>query len=239
MLVDRKLPPPSLRRLAQKSPRRLHRLTALSGARDSGSLLLGALRAVRGLARRSLGPCSLVLGLPGCLVTADPVSYEPAQTPPIIVSSGLDPDPRDILLIGGDMGVGRLDFTASVLSEDAGESVKVRLYIDYGMPINEESIRPFRFSWAFFSPLPPATLAEGARPLGEDVEWVDGNFPLQPGCHRLTLIVSHEFEDTTGCPKDLNDSSQITWQFRQCGLGECLPILEDCPSTDATCPLAP
>jgi hypothetical protein len=172
----------------------------------------------------------------GCLVTADPVTYEPTQSPPIIVASALNPDPRGILLIGGDDGVPEFGITASIVSEDADESVKVALYVDYG--ITNALGQPFRFALQTFPELSPGTLANGPRPL-VGVRWVDGVFPIQSGCHRLTLVATHEFDTATGCPKDLSDSSQVTWHFRQCDVGDCPPALENCPATDATCPLTP
>jgi hypothetical protein len=173
---------------------------------------------------------------PGCLVTAEPVTYDPLQTPPILVASGLDPDPRSILLVGGDLGLVEFPIAASVASEDAGESVKVALYVDYGFenPVKQ----PFRYPFANFGELPAATLADGPRPL-VGVGYNSKVLELKPGCHRLTLIVTHEFDTRTGCPKDLRDSSQITWHFRQCGVGDCLPVLENCPPTEASCPLDP
>lgn len=184
--------------------------------------------------------CSSTLGLAllasGCLVTAEPVTYEPTQSPPIIVASALDPDPRNILLVGGDEGQPEFSVTASVLSEDAGESVKIALYVDYGF--TNALGQPFRFALQTFPELPASTLSSGPRAL-IGVHWVDGVFPIQPGCHRLTLVATHEFDTASGCPKDLNDSSQITWHFRQCDVGECPATLVDCPTTDATCPLQP
>lgn len=172
----------------------------------------------------------------GCLVPTPPITYEPTQSPPIIVASGLSPDPRGILLVGGDEGATEFGITASILSEDAGENVKVALYVDYGL--TNALDQPFRFALQTFPELPPATLADGPRPL-VGVRWVDGAFPIQPGCHRLTLVATHEFDTATGCPKHLNDSSQVTWHFQQCDVGECPAALEDCPATDATCPLEP
>lgn len=172
----------------------------------------------------------------GCLVTAEPVSYDPTQSPPILVASGLSPDPRGILRIGGDEGVSEVGITASVLSEDVNENVKVALYVDYGF--TSKSGLPFRYNLQTFPEFPPGTLADGPRPL-VGIRWVDGAYPIDPGCHRLTLVATHEFDTATGCPKNLNDSSQITWHFRQCDVGECPVSLVDCPTADATCPLMP
>lgn len=188
------------------------------------------------LARRSLQAASLALLAPGCLVTAEPVTYEPQQTPPILVASGLDPDPRSILLVGGDLGLPEFPIAASVASEDAGESVKAALYIDYGFQNPLE--QPFRNILPNWPELPAATLADGPRPL-VGVFYKDNVVKLQPGCHRLTLVVTHEFDTRTGCPKDLRDSSQITWHFRQCEVGDCPPVLENCPTAEVSCPLDP
>ncbi|WP_281331939.1 hypothetical protein [Polyangium sp. 6x1] len=173
---------------------------------------------------------------PGCLVTAEPVTYEPQQTPPILVASGLDPDPRSILVVGGDLGLAAFPIAASVASEDAGESVKAALYIDYGF--QNALKQPFRNILPNWPELPAATLADGPRPL-VNISYSDTVLELQPGCHRLTLIVTHEFDTRTGCPRDLRDSSQITWHFRQCDVGDCPPVLENCPASEVSCPLDP
>lgn len=177
-----------------------------------------------------------LFGSGGCLVTADPGTYEPMQSPPIIVASALNPDPRGILRIGGDEGESEIGISASILSEDVDESVKVALYVDYGM--TNALDQPFRFALQTFPELPSGTMADGPRPL-VGIRWVDGLIPIQAGCHRLTLVVTHEFDTASGCPKNLNDSNQITWHFRQCDVGECPPTLVDCPATNATCPLEP
>ncbi|TKD05120.1 hypothetical protein [Polyangium fumosum] len=218
------------------APEALQDLTALSGVRRRPSLPEGHFQGFGALARRSLQAFLLAVLAPGCLVTAEPVTYEPQQTPPILVASGLDPDPRSILLVGGDLGLPEFPIVASVASEDAGESVKVALYVDYG-EMNAFN-QPFRWAFPNFQELPAATLADGPRPL-VGVRWNSTVYPLDAGCHRLTLVVTHEFDTQTGCPKDLRDSSQITWQFRQCGVGDCPPILENCPSAAASCPLDP
>lgn len=181
---------------------------------------------------------TIILGLfaTSCLVTADPVAYEATQSPPIIVASALNPDPRGILRVGGDEGLSEFAVTASIISEDANENVRVAFYLDYGIKNNLN--QPFRFTLQTFPELPAATMADGPRPL-VGIRWVDHVFEIDPGCHRLTLVATHEFDTATGCPKNLNDSSQVTWHFEQCGVGECLGKLVDCPAIEATCPLEP
>ncbi len=213
-----------------------HARTALSGASAVPRYKRRPFSHAQPMARRSLLLLSLVVLAPGCLVTQDPVTYEPVQTPPVITSIGLSPDPREILLVGGDVGVPQFDITASILSEDTDQPVKVSLYVDYGS-MNALD-QPFRFALPNFPDLPPASLSDGPRKL-IGVRWVEGAFPLSLGCHRLTLVVTHAFDAVTGCPKNLNDSSQVSWFFRQCGDGECTPVLDNCPSTEAICPTEP
>lgn len=178
----------------------------------------------------------LILFGSGCLVTTEPVAYEPTQSPPIILASGLDPDPRGILRIGGDEGVDEVGITASILSEDAESSVKFAFYVDYGA--TNALGQPFSFALQTLPELQAATMADGPRSL-LGVRWVDGIFPIEPGCHRLTLVATHAFDTETGCPQNLADSSQVTWHFRQCDVGECPVSLVNCPVPTATCPLAP
>jgi len=231
---------PAPRRDPRRAPRRsapsFQDLTALSGGSPLPSPFDGRFLGFGVLARRSLQALGLAVLAPGCLVTTEPVAYEPQRTPPILVASGLDPDPRSILLVGGDLGLEEFPISASVASEDAGEPVQVALYLDYGdmNPIGQ----PFRQAFPNFQALPPGALADGPRPL-VGVRWNSKVYPLDPGCHRLTLVVTHAFDTASGCPKDLRDSSQITWHFRQCGVGDCPPILENCPATEASCPLDP
>ncbi|UQA62639.1 hypothetical protein [Polyangium aurulentum] len=174
----------------------------------------------------------------GCLVTADPDTYDAEQTPPFLVAGGLAPDPRRIYRLGGDSGIDQLDISASVVSEDEGRTVKAAIFIDYGFKNVEE--QPFRFALLNFPELAAGTLSQGPRPL-TGVRYRLGSYPLTAGCHRITLVVSHEFDTKTQCPKDLFDSDQVTWQFNRCddGGGECAEAVEDCPPIEATCPKAP
>jgi hypothetical protein len=200
--------------------------------RTSGvARFLGAAR----VARRSLWTLAMTMSTQGCLVTADPVSYDPEPTPPFLVTGGLEPDPRRIYRLGGDSGIDQLDISASVVSEDAGRTVKAAIFIDYGFQNVEE--QPFRFALLNFPELAAGTLAQGPRPLA-GVRYRLGSYPLTAGCHRVTLVVSHEFDTKTQCPKRLFDSDQVTWQFNRCddGGGECAESVEDCPAIEATCP---
>ncbi len=181
---------------------------------------------------------AIAVSTPGCLVTSDPVSYEPEPTPPILLAKGLEPDPRRVHLLGtSDAETNKLPIKASVLSEDAGRSVKVALFIDYGLK-NVQG-QPFLFNLRGFSEVPASTLTRGPRPL-ENVEYNLGSYPLQPGCHRLTLVVTHEFDTTTECPKRLFDSDQVTWHFINCGgESDCQGSIDTCPPIEAACPEEP
>jgi hypothetical protein len=212
-----------------------HDLTALSWVRAGRTSIAGRFRSASRLARRSLLPLAMAVSTQGCLVTADPVSYEPQPTPPIILTTGLDPDPRRIHRLGGVSGVTMLDIKASVLSEDAGQTIKTALFIDYGHA-NAQG-QPFRFFVQSFPELAPSTLGAGPRDL-QGVDYFLASTPLVAGCHRLTLVVTHAFDTKSGCPKQLFDSDQVTWHFNRCNEdgSDCADSVEDCPPIEASCP---
>jgi hypothetical protein len=215
-----------------------HDLTALSWLRAGRTSIEGRFRGASRLARRSLLPLAIAVSTQACLVTADPVSYEPQPTPPIILTSGLDPDPRRIHRLGGVSGVDVLDIKASVLSEDAGQTVKTALFIDYGEKSPQG--QPFRFFLQSFPELPASTLGAGPRAL-QGVRYFVDSIPLLPGCHRLTLVVTHAFDLESGCPKQLYDSDQVTWHFNRCNEdgSDCPDAVENCPPIEASCPEEP
>lgn len=236
MLVHRPRPAIPARATAQRAPAQPRDLTRLSWPRAGRTAIAARFRHAGLLARRSLWTLAIAVSTPGCLVTSDPVSYEPEPTPPILLTSGLEPDPRRVHLLGDPSGVNVLDIKASVLSEDAGKTVKAALLIDYGY--KNVLGQPFRFILQSFPELPASTLGYGPREL-EGISYYLYP-PLDPGCHRLTLVVTHEFDTATGCPKRLVDSDQVTWQFIRCSDdGSCPSALDDCPPIEASCPEAP
>jgi hypothetical protein len=185
---------------------------------------------------RRLGLALGATMLSSCLVTSSPDFGSPERTPPFLVPDSADPDPRRVLVVTSDTS--RVDFSAVVRSEDDGDAVEARLYIDYGF-VNGAG-QPFRTSVTDnATTLPPSTFDDDTRRA--QVEWYPDSVPISPGCHRFTLIVSHGFDSRSGCPLELADSSQITWTVLYCAPGaECPPPIvdprTDCPPIEARCP---
>jgi hypothetical protein len=157
-----------------------------------------------------------------CLVTSSPTFDEPTQTKPFLDYETASPDPREIFVITPGV-VEKVPFSATVTSEDVEEDVRVKMLVDYGECGSNGS--PFRDSFGA-SPVPAATFDDGARKAIIDV--TPDQLGLDLGCHRLTMIVSHEFDDLVGCPVDPDDFTQITWTVLVCD--------EDCEFDPATCP---
>jgi hypothetical protein len=187
--------------------------------------------------RSCLTLLALALATPACLVISTPDVEPPKRTAPFLVAATADPDPRNVLIVD-DAQLGdkeSVDFSAHVVSEDDGKKVRFRLYIDYGAPDNLGG----QLSAAVISnitPLNPGTVTDMDRVV--KATWYPNS--LSPGtrhCHTVTLIASHEFDDTTGCPVCRNDSSQITWQVYRCDSGpSCVTDFSECQMWTRSCP---
>lgn len=150
----------------------------------------------------------------GCLVTSVPDDETPTLTPPFILDGTAAPPVSDILEIKKDptnpnkyTSVG---LSVSVRSEDAGADLVPILYVDYGF-YDEDQNLPFRAA-RLLDNLPAKTLSDGPRSLAVAYRPT----ALLPGCHTVTLMVTHAFSPNL-CPKDtVGDSDQITWRFALC-----------------------
>lgn len=177
----------------------------------------------------------LALTPAGCLVASTPEFEKPQQTRPFLLAASADPDIREFVIITDEKANIRNEFSALVMSEDVGEPVKVALYIDYGEP-NVEG-RPFHKALTLFPDLPAGKLSDGGRRIRAHLFPEQEN--VEPGCHTVTMIVSHEF-DYSGCPKSLDDSSQLTWTVLRCSsITDCATINADnsaknCPSSNTS-----
>lgn len=177
----------------------------------------------------------LALTPSGCLVASTPEFEKPERTPPFLLAATADPDIREFVLITDEEANIRNEFSAMVMSEDVGQPVKVALYIDYGEP-NVEG-RPFHKALILFPEIPPGRMSDNPRQVRAHLYPEQEN--VEPGCHTVTMIVSHEF-DYSGCPKSLADSSQLTWTVLRCSSAtNCVPIDADnstknCPSSNSS-----
>jgi hypothetical protein len=216
-------------------------------------------RALLGLARRSLvrlsnrmiaplSPLCVVAGAiaaPGCLVTETPTFTDPAQTRPFLLAETAEPDLREMVVITPEQN-SAFPFRASFVSEDAAQDVEARLLLDYGV-LNEfidengdKLLVPYVDSENAGGQASAARLSDGPRPMKMRLQ-LNG---VTAGCHTVTMIVSHSFQgDIPGCPQDLEDSSQLTWQVFRCAdpAAACPPTADgfdptlDCPIATVSC----
>lgn len=160
--------------------------------------------------------------LPACLVTSSPSYEEPKQTRPFLLAEASSPDVRQIKVVDLD-GPFPLEFSASVVSEDAGESVTSRLVLDYGIASDQH---PYLLPLGDPDAIEAATLDDGPRTLS--AKWVRSS-NTDTGCHYATMFATHSLDFDTGCPEKPDDFSFLTW------------TVVVCKSTDAPCcdPTAP
>ncbi|NUO52943.1 MAG: hypothetical protein HOV80_29200 [Polyangiaceae bacterium] len=160
-----------------------------------------------------------------CLVTSSPTFDEREQTKPFLDFESAIPDPREIHIISST--VDRETFSAQVRSEDVFEKVKVRAFVDYG----KCNLAGQPFDTPHFGNDLDASTFEDTGRVAETTVILDG---LPIGCHRITLIATHEFDDFTGCPVDPDDFTQITWNVLICNSDD--PEAQDCVFDPLTCP---
>lgn len=164
-----------------------------------------------------------------CLVTAQPTLDEPVPTKPFLEVEGADPDPRAILVINTTSDFFTVTLQANVRSEDVDRPVQVRALLDYGTCfVNGQ---PFT---AIFTDNDVKAGSLDDAPRKAVVDATFGTVNLTPGCHRLTLMASHDFDEGTGCPTDPDDFSQITWTVYRCD-GDCSFDPTSCPEIQASC----
>jgi hypothetical protein len=127
-----------------------------------------------------------------------------------------------------------IEFSADMVSDDAGQPVQSVLLIDYGDD-NAVSNGPYR-SFVPGEPLDPACMLDGPRHVS--IPWRPlAQEPI--GCHTVTLMVTHQFELKNSafyCPADPNDASTLTWFALVCG-DASTTTLEECYAANP-CPIA-
>jgi hypothetical protein len=191
------------------------------------------------MARRWLALGLLASLLPmlssACLVTSKPRFEEPQTTAPFLVASSADPDLREFIKLEGDSPI---TLAADVVSEDGDRSIRTALYLDYGLQNAELPDWPYAVAIAG-NTFAAGTMADGPRRVHQT--FIPSIYSLEPGCHTLTLVVSHQFEEGLAteryCPASLADSSQLTWYVLKCAApGNCPTI--DIASEKQRCPVA-
>jgi hypothetical protein len=145
------------------------------------------------------------MGAPACLVTASPEFEETEQSRPILLPETAAPDLRSVLDIEKTTTQSQTIEAQLAQSEDKGQPIQVRLYVDYGVPLGNLIGQQVFFG----TDVTPFDASQPVRIAQADINPVQ----LDLGCHTATLIAAHEFDNPSGCPKRLADSSQLTWQI--------------------------
>lgn len=156
-----------------------------------------------------------------CLVTATPQFEAPKETAPQLVVSTADPDTRFVVVVDDfELGVFPKTFSADVVSEDGlakdgtmNRPVHFRLYIDYG---SDDYTDPFLTFIDREPPLDPGHIDDTTKRRASESWYPRAPPQVGNGCHTVTMMASHEFDDHTACPKDPTDFSMITWQVLRC-----------------------
>jgi hypothetical protein len=217
--------------------------TPLSGRDPRASNLSARTQHFSTLARASLCLAYIVVSASGCLVLSTPNDVPPEkQTAPFLIAESAVPPLRSLPKFDVASGDPQdVTFTADVTSNDAGSAVKPILLVDYGSLDGPDPDLPWQFRKRA-DDVEPKTFADEPRPV--TVELPSSQIGrMSDGCHTITLMVTHAFDDVTGCPRCMADSSQLTWYFLKCnteGEPDAVPCdqLVQCPLWDLTaaCP---
>jgi hypothetical protein len=151
----------------------------------------------------------MMLGGPSCLVTSSPEFTQPGGQMSAPFLSSLSPEPYKIISVtklGPSYPSSKIDF--SVFSDDGGQKVYAWLVVDY------QTVDENTFLW---KPIDPGTFdsntraANGLR-VGRPVSMPYTLPPkTPPGCHTLTLVVTHDFAGPSSNTLDSYDSTIATW----------------------------
>jgi hypothetical protein len=155
----------------------------------------------------------------GCVLSDPPEYGTVKQTPPIFDLLGAEPSVFKTIISPTD---GIVSINVPFRSEDGGDTLYAALILDY--PDGElKSVLP---------KIPGGTFEDKDRQVV-----MDARMPLTPGCHQLSLILTHGNNLTAqGDPIDDKDTAVATW-FVSVGDGEAGAIpLSECPSESTGAP---
>jgi hypothetical protein len=179
-------------------------------------------RALR-LAWQSLALVSLMPLLQSCIV-ADPPAYRaPVRTQPLLDSYKSVPLPQQLLVVYTTDQVG-VSISVPVRSEDAGEDLQARFFLDYGVPSLERPLRGQR--------IPASTYDDTSRSASYD-KWLPRT---TSGCHLLTLVVAHVSSYQLTDQDHLNrntagdDAATLTWLVNVNPAPDQVNTLVNCPT---------
>ncbi len=171
------------------------------------------------LARLSLVAVGLSM-LPGCLIDDPPPYTAPKPTPPRLDYTQALPSLDQVIVTN----VGEVvNFKMPVTSEDAGQALFAILLFDYG---GDGSVPDFLYS----APLPASTL-DDPQPRVFSLPWTVRK-GVPPGCHRVTLRVTHFANLDRNKPAeavDKKDLAEAYWFANINVNSQMANSLVDCP----------
>ncbi|MCU0655879.1 MAG: hypothetical protein MUF64_11535 [Polyangiaceae bacterium] len=147
---------------------------------------------------------ALLAALQGsCLATSVDDFPEPAVSPPFLNGARATPPLAQVLLVDPATSPA-ITFSAFVRSEDAGAELEARLVADW--PSTNGTIQVTRLSAGSFSE--ERLLSFTWNPRAPTL--ITGK-PLDPGCHPISLVVSHQFNLFSNVPARLEDADSLVW----------------------------
>ena len=169
----------------------------------------------------------------GCLVADPPLYEEPPPTPPMFDLSEAEPPPGTVRVIrrtGSNPETG-LDISVPFRSDDRGERVFAALHVDYNVRFVPDSFTAVQSAFA------ASTLDDQDRAI--TLRWPFGPDDPSPGCHTLTLLVSHEntWNEREFRPDVVlaeNDRAMAVWWLNFDPPEDDPYTLRDCPSPAST-----
>jgi len=174
----------------------------------------------------------MALGSAGCLVTESPEFTAPKRTRPLLTN--LDPPTEAVQTVprvAGTTNTYVVDRTIKfdILSEDLGKGVEALVIVDF------EGLQSSAFpkTTCNLITIPAGTMQSPRRgPYTCDLDLNKIVPRVEPGCHPITVVATHDFVTASARPIDDQDVDVATW-FYQVGFDENAPdsVYEACIPT--------
>lgn len=205
--------------------------TALShAARRAG----GGRRVLSAVARASL-TLAIAAMTTGCLITDPPQFTPPVHKRPLLDASLSLPDPNQVLVVD-DVEIAKgtqtqISFSATLTTQDdpdvssAFHRTTASLYIDLGIDTHGAEPWEYRFTQELEG---GATYEDPPRPV--TFKWRPEERAVTKGCHTITLLAAHRYDEESKCPSCADDYDFITWQVLRCdrSASDCDKLPVDC-----------
>jgi hypothetical protein len=153
----------------------------------------------------------------GCVLADPPEHGKAEQTPPMLYANQAVPPVYEVLNVSpGD----RISFNVPLRSEDVGEALQADLYLNYSIT-NPDRLEATQTKSVFIS---PGTFEDRQRDV--NMQW-DVRVGTKPGCHQLTIAVTHIGNAQIG---KLDDIATVTWWVNVSDNETSPNQMKDCPT---------